>query len=385
MRIALLTEKYPPDAGGLAISVQRLARLLVTAGHQAHVITLTTQLAPGQTTCTEQDNIVVHRLGARPRTDDALADWFSYLNVQHHRLPFDILHAYFITQAGFLAAYAGRVLGVPSVISARGNDLDRALFDPGKAAHVLYALNHADAVTANSRDLVRKARALSSDRDVTLVPNGIDCDLFKPLPRDDELARSLGLGDEPIIGFVGEARAKKGLAPLLVAYRAVAQTRPAALLLVGGVRRDDKETFRVFQKQNPDLPLVVVPGVLNDDLPAYYNLLDVLVMPSLRDGLPNALLEGMACECAVVASNVGGMPDAIQDGYNGKLISPGDTHALASALCEVLDDPDLRRRWGHNARLTVERDFTLEQELQLDLQVYQRVKAIHVKRQRGTS
>ena len=95
---------------------------------------------------------------------------------------------------------------------------------------------------------------------------------------------------------------------MLIAYRAVAQQRPAVLLLVGGVRRDDKELLKVFQKQQPDLPIVVVPYTASETLPAYYNLIDVLVLPSMRDGLPNALLEGMACERAIVGDDGGRHP-----------------------------------------------------------------------------
>ena len=377
MRIALLTEKYPPDAGGLAISTERLARMLVAGGHAVHVFAPTGDRAPGQSLRTERNGLIIHRIGASKRTDDTLADWFAQLIIQHSNPPFDLLHAYYITHAGFVAAYAGRTLGVPSIVSARGNDLDRAVFDPGKAAHTLYALQHADAITANSRDLVRKAQALAPGREVTLIPNGVDAGHFKPAPPDESLQQSLGLGDRPVLGFVGEARAKKGLAALLLAYRAVARTRSVALLLVGGVRGDDQDTLKVFQKQSPDLPLVVVPYRAAEQLPAYYNLIDVLLLPSLRDGLPNALLEGMACERAIVATPVGGIPDAIRDGENGCLVPPGDAAALAAASLELLDDAQLRQRLGHAARETVIQHFTPAQELESNLTVY---RSVNVKR-----
>ncbi len=166
---------------------------------------------------------------------------------------------------------------------------------------------------------------------------------------------------------------KKGFASLLIAYRAVAQQRPAALLLVGGVRRDDKELLKVFQKQQPDLPVVVVPYIAHEALPAYYNLMDVLALPSIRDGLPNALLEGMACERAIAGTAVGGIPDAIVDGANGRLVPPGDADALAQAIDELLNDDDLRRRFGTRARDTVLRDFTLEQELEKNLALYRQL------------
>ncbi len=374
MRIALLTEKYPPDVGGLAVSSERLARLLVRAGHGVHALVPTMGLVPGRSACAEQGGVTIHRIGTRRRLDDTLADWFDYLLAQHWQHAFDILHGYFVTQAGFVAVYAGQTIGLPSVVSARGNDLDRAVFDPGKTAHTLYALQHADAITANSRDLVRKAHALAPGRKVSWIPNGIDADRFAPTSRDESLKLSLGLDELHVVGFVGEARAKKGLAALLVATREVARRQPVTLLLVGGAREgDDADTLQVFQKQNPDLLVVVVPPVSAATLPAYYNLIDVLLVPSLRDGLPNALLEGMACGCAIVATFVGGIPDAIHDGENGRLVPPGDAAALAGAIHELLDSADLRQRLGRNARATVIRDFTPEQELEGNLAVYRQV------------
>jgi glycosyltransferase involved in cell wall biosynthesis len=371
MKIALVTEKYPPDIGGLGVSVRRLARLLLANGNEVQVITLAANLEPGRIKSGQHEGIPVQRLGIRRRAEDTLADWFDLLVGGHKRDGFDLLHAYFVTKAGFVAVYAGHYLGVPSVVSARGNDLDRAVFNPGKATHILYALQRASVVTANSRRLVRKAQALAPGREVVCIPNGVDAAFFRPLPPDPALAERLGLAGMPVIGFVGEARAKKGIADLLLAFRQIASERTLGLLLVGGARSGEDETLlKVFRKQNPGLRIVVQPYLPAEALPAYYNLMDVLAMPSRRDGLPNALLEAMACERAVLASDAGGLPDAILDGENGRLVAPGDLQALVRVAGELLDDASLRQRLGRSARATVLADFSLEAELRANLAVY---------------
>ena len=374
MRAAFLTEKYPPDIGGLAVSAARLVQLLTAAGVEVHVFVPADHLAPGQMTCENQVNPIVHRFGVYRRTDDSLTAWFDYLTAAHQQRPFDLIHTYFITRAGFVAVYAGRFLNLPVVVSARGNDLDRAVFDPAKAAHILYALSHADAVTANCTVLARKAQALAPGCREVVIPNGIDAAQYQPGLRDERLVLSLGLENKALLGFVGEARAKKGLAPMLLAFQEIAHDRPAALLLVGGVRPgEDQEMVTVFKKQNPDLTIHVVPYLPHEELPAYYNLMDVLLLPSLRDGLPNALLEGMACERAVAAAAAGGMTDVIRDGENGLLIPPGDVEALVGAVRELLDDKEKRLRIGHNARNTIRQSFTLEKELQANLDLYRQL------------
>lgn len=377
LRVALLTETYPPDLGGLALSSQRLACLLATAGHEVHVFVPSTQRSAAQVTRRCDIGITLHRLSKTSRTDEMLAMWFDYIATCHTATPFDVLHAYFITQAGFVATSAGYYLGVPSVVSARGNDLDRAVFDPRKAAHILYALQHATAITANTHDLVRKAQAFAPGREVQRVANGVDTDFFAPEERilhtgaqahrpAKESEHVFEWSNQPLtyneparLVFVGEARAKKGLAPLLVAYRAIAAQHPAELILVGGVRQgDDAAMITLFRTHNPHLPLRVVAWVEPEAVRAYYWQCTLLLLPSLHDGLPNALLEGMACGCAIIGSAVGGIADVIADGINGILVPPGDANALAHAILRLLNAPELCKKLGMNARDTVLRAYT---------------------------
>jgi glycosyltransferase involved in cell wall biosynthesis len=232
-------------------------------------------------------------------------------------------------------------------------------------------------VTAVSPDLARKARALAPGCQAHVIPNGVDASRFAPAPADPALRASLVSDDQtPLLGFVGEARLKKGLTILLPAFARVAaealkMNRPTpVLLLVGGVRKDDTDVLRVFQAQNPGLSVQSIPYLDQDRLPSFYNLLDVLVLPSLRDGLPNALLEGMACECAVVTTSVGGIPEVVRHGENGLLISPGQVEALAEAITDLLQSSECRMTLGRAARQTIIRNFDPARELANNLEIY---------------
>jgi glycosyltransferase involved in cell wall biosynthesis len=388
MNVSILTDRYPPDVGGLAVSTRRLAHGLTQAGHTVCVSALATSVAPGNVATSDDGDISVFRIGAHRRADDTLADWFDHVVALHAERRFDLIHAMYITQPAFVAVAAARYLGLPSVISARGNDLDRTAFGPGKFSQIVWSLQNASAITAATTDLVRKARALAPGIEPHWIPNGVDTVLFSPGPRDEALASSLNLAAAPVIAFVGEARQKKGLTILLPAFAQLceklalggSQTRqeqnsqPPTLLLIGGVRKDDEPILQVFRHQNPTLNVRVVPNVAHKELPAYYRLADVLVIPSLHDGMPNSLLEGMACERVTVASNVGGMPDVLRHGENGVLVSPGDVNTLADGLLELLIDPSRREWLGRAARVTVESEFTPAREIESNLEIYQRVK-----------
>jgi glycosyltransferase involved in cell wall biosynthesis len=381
MKIVFLTEKYTPDIGGLAISSERFVRLLSSAGQEVHVFAPTVNLLASETRTHSSNGISITRFGARKRVDDTLVDWFELVVEEHKREPFDVIHAYFLTQAGFVAAYAGNYLNVPSVVSARGNDLERAIFDPSRAAHILYALQHASAMTTNANELARKAKALLPTLEVSVIPNGIDAEHFRPLPRNIKLAESLNLmnagqaeATSRVVGFTGELREKKGLRSLLNAYAHVNKKHPATLLIVGDLRAgEDKQIFEDFQLSHPKAQIMCTGFVSPNDLPAYYSLIDVFVHPSLRDGLPNALLEAMSCGSAVIGTSVGGIKDAIVNCENGKLVSTNNANELANAIDELLTNENLRKKLGASARQTIMNTFTLQSELDGNLGVYRRL------------
>jgi phosphatidylinositol alpha-1,6-mannosyltransferase len=372
MKIAILSEKYPPDPGGLAVSTQRLASLLQREGNQVEVFAPQQSLQSGCTYSVQDGGVIVNRFAAQRRVEDTLADWFDLVIDRHGQQSFDLLHGFYLVQAGFVATYAGNYLNLPSVVSARGNDLDRSIFHPGKAAHILYALQYSSAITANAWQLVRKAQALAPGKTVAHIPNGVDSAIFCPGERDENLISHLELDHRLVIGFSGEARAKKGLATQLLAFEQVAAQREVALLLVGGVRKgEDQDLLNIFCKQKPSLNIKVLPFVPLEQMPAYYRLMDVFWMPSLRDGMPNALLEAMACERPVVGTPVGGIRDLLNQPEIGRLVAAGDVSALAELTVRLLDNPKERISMGRAARDWVCQNYSPETELCANLQIYQ--------------
>ena len=370
MKLCLLSDTYPPDVGGLAVSVRRNARNLRSAGHEVHIVAPSDAHPPGAWHAEADGPVTVHRLGVHRRPRETLADWFELAVELDSAHSFDLFHGYFLAYAGYVAALAARYRAKPSVVGARGNDLDVMPFDHRRAAFVFKALEWADAITAVTQDLARKATALSGRADVHITHNGVDVDLFAPQPPDPALRARLGLDERPVLGFIGEARAKKGLGRILRIFPRLCENVPAQLIFVGGVRREDEAMVDFFRRQHPELPLIVVPPQPNEEMSPYYALCDVVMLPSLRDGLPNTLLEAMACGRPVVASAVGGMLDVVTDGLDGMLLPPRDDHVWIEALHQVLRDPTARERLGVAARQTILERFTLKKELETLLAVY---------------
>ncbi|HLO30979.1 MAG TPA: hypothetical protein VK249_17665, partial [Anaerolineales bacterium] len=99
MKIAFLSEKYTPDIGGLAISAERITRLLGSAGHNVQVFAPTLNLPLSTKRTLTSGGVTITRFGAHRRVDDTLLHWFELIAEEHRRDPFDVLHAYFLTQA----------------------------------------------------------------------------------------------------------------------------------------------------------------------------------------------------------------------------------------------------------------------------------------------
>ncbi len=192
--------------------------------------------------------------------------------------------------------------------------------------------------------------------------NGVDADtrynpeLVSPEAREKTRSR---YGIEPrhqVVGFIGRIVRDKGIVPLAEAWRAVSARHPdARLLLIGPIEERDAVPAAVIATLRKD-PSVVLAGEDYDLAPAFANM-DLLVLPSFREGMGVVLLEAAAMELSVVATRIPGCVDAVVDGVTGTLVPPGDASALAAAIERYLDDQALRRRHGRSGRKRVLSDF----------------------------
>ncbi|HEX8907767.1 MAG TPA: glycosyltransferase family 4 protein [Anaeromyxobacteraceae bacterium] len=193
--------------------------------------------------------------------------------------------------------------------------------------------------------------------------NGVDAAnrFVPPTPAEAASARAaLGIpAGAPVLGFVGRLVREKGIVELWRAWSSLREELPELrLVLVGPLEPPDPLPREVQAGLEGDAR-VLMAG-LRWDTPRYFRALDVLALPSYREGFPVVPLEAAAMGLPVVATRVPGCVDAIVDGVTGTLVPPRDPAALASALRAYLADPELRRRHGAAARARVLRDFDQE-------------------------
>jgi glycosyltransferase involved in cell wall biosynthesis len=381
-RILLIAERFPPDLGGLARSGARTAGSLARLGAQVDVLTWTRTLSPGALQTLDAGEVAatargvtLHRLGLFGQMDTSLQHTLDVLAFLHARHRYQLVWGHYLSPPGFMAVTFAELAGLPSTVSARGNDVDQALFPPGDFSRLLWTLQRATVLTAASGDLARKmVMLLGKDPGVEVIPNAVDTDLFHPGPADPALRQRLGIQpEELVLGFSGELRHKKGVPFLLSALSEVRKVRPACLLIIGEVRAREQEHLTLFRTEHPEAAArILVSGRLDApaDVAAHLRLCDVYLQPSLWDGMPNALLEAMACARVVIASDAGGIPEAIDSGHNGYLVPKALLNHLGQAIIDVLSLSEERKAaLGAAARARIEERF----QAQAEASVLQRV------------
>jgi glycosyltransferase involved in cell wall biosynthesis len=195
---------------------------------------------------------------------------------------------------------------------------------------------------------------------VTLIHNGVDLDVFRPSERVRSAFRaSLGLGAKtPLVGFVGRIDMEKGPDQFLQAAQVIHAEAPhARFALVGAGHQYDH-----MQELATSFGLSEVTHFVGlcPDTSKVYPGIDLLLQTSRIEGTPLSLLEAMACELPVVALGVGGVPEIVEEGRTGMLVSPGDWRGVGQRAIDLLEHPARMAAMGQAGRARVRSHFDLQ-------------------------
>jgi glycosyltransferase involved in cell wall biosynthesis len=256
------------------------------------------------------------------------------------------------------AGWLARRLGIPYVVKVHGSDLNVQANHALRRPQIRSALTGAAGVVAVSRALAAKAVALGvHPSNVHVLYNGVDTSVFSPDSRSEARSR-LGFSTySPLLLFVGNLKPSKGCLDLLEAFPALLAVQPLARLVYVGTGAARAALLARAEALGCLDHVEVAGSVAHADLGDWFRAADLLCLPSHNEGVPNVVLEAMACGTPVVASDVGGIPEVVPE-YAGILVPPHQRQALSDALIKAS-----ARHWNHKRIAMHARDFRWEDNI----------------------
>ena len=369
--ICITAQEFPPDVGGVGVSAKRIALLLQDLGYRVHVAVFRSvfrkqrklakagKFSRSRCETITQDGITVHRLypavrSTVARDQDYLMDTYGQLTTLHKQYQFDLVHAFFINETGFLTTLLAKENNLPIINSVRGADLHKHIFDCQQQKQIAWTLENSDWTTFVSRDLLHRARLFvpTITRKSSAFLNSIAPVDFNKLPTPSKINKLKGT----VIGSMGNFRDKKGIEYLLDACQEL--KTEFTLLFVGEFVPKEAEYWQQELAGSGLQDKIVITGKISrEEALAYLPHMDIFAIPSLNDGCPNALLEAMLAERAIVGTNVDAIAEIIEDGVNGLLVNPYSSEGLKDAIAKLSERPLLRQTFGKLAKQNVLQDL----------------------------
>jgi PEP-CTERM/exosortase A-associated glycosyltransferase len=278
----------------------------------------------------------------------------------------DIIHAHSPALCGLGALLAARSNNLPFVYELRAFWEDAAVDQNKTSTSSLryrlsqkledYVVHRADAVVGISQSILDELKKRKTDSAKLFhVPNGVDVEKFSPVSRDENLATKLGLGSDPVLGFIGSLYRWEGVAWLV---RAVAELRrhgTACKLLIVGDGEEMPAVREAVLELNAGDFVQILGRVPHDEIERYYSVVDVLVYPRHSIRLtelvtPLKPLEAMALGKAILGSDVGGMRELVESEKTGILYRADNVQDFCAQAKRLLAQANLRRKLGEEAR-----------------------------------
>jgi len=366
-----------PTYGGSGVVATELGIELAARGHEVHFITSS---QPFRLTGREQ-NIHFHQvevyhypLFEHAPYDLALATRMAEV-AEFYSL--DILHVHYAIPHSVCALLARQMLAargrhLPFITTLHGTDITLVGQDRSYLPITRFGITQSDGVTAISshlRDRTREAFAIDSE--IEVIRNFVNCDVYVRRPELIESMRPrFALPDEKLLVHLSNFRPVKRILDVVETFARIAPVIPSRLLLIGdGPDRSQAEYLAIRHGIQDRIHFLGKQDNVNELLP----LADLMLMPSEMESFGLAALEAMACGVPAIATRVGGVPELIEDGVNGRLFGVGDVESMAQAAIALLNDPEALQTMARAARKTAQDHFCASRIIPLYEEYYERV------------
>ncbi|MCF6323973.1 MAG: glycosyltransferase family 4 protein [Gammaproteobacteria bacterium] len=261
-------------------------------------------------------------------------------------------------------------LGIPLIVEINAPlALEQHLYRSSETKKLAYAaerklLSHADAILCVSKELKNYVASLDIDSNrIHVIPNGVNPQLFNIQEKNNALRDKTGLGQGPVLGFVGGLRPWHGVKILPELLNRIKAVHPDVQLLIVGEGPLKNSLACDFREKNLENNVIFTGNLPHKDIPGIINLFDIALAPYAKPEhdfyfSPLKLFEYMACGIPIVTTRIGQIQDIIQDNETGLLYEPGDVEQLTNHCLNILKNPGLARLLGFNAEKIAKERYT---------------------------
>ena len=367
------------SVGGSGIIATELAISLAERGHEVHLISTDTPFRMQE----YQPRLWFHRVNTpayplfrEPQYVISLATRIVQL-VREFKL--DVVHAHYAVPHA-TAAYLARqimqaapdVTVVPKIITTlHGTDITLVGRDPSYSETVAFSIAQSDAVTAVSESLrADTCRVLSIAKDVQVIPNFLDCHLYRRVAHPALRARLCPPPFEKLVMHASNFRPVKRVTAVVEVFARIVREVPGRLLLVG-----DGPDLGLALDRAKKLGVAHAVDALGEqeDMVPLFSAADLFLLPSEQESFGLSALEAMSCGVPVVASNVGGLHEVVEHGESGYLHPMDDVAGMARSGTALLTDPALHERFARRGREIVTTQFCTDRVVPMYEALYERL------------
>jgi len=288
-----------------------------------------------------------------------------------------IIHAHTATPDGYLGLNLKLKYNLPLVCSLRGSDIHTYPYT-NKLVYRLTSrvISHADQILSVSNALRLSAEKIDKPkRQIEVIYNG--CEIPDSVKNDGgrgELRTQLGISESDFaILFVGSIERDKGIYELINSFISLSAKYTHLHLILVGDGPDRQAVQNILTSGGTNRNVHVLGKRSHQEVFQWLKASDLFVLPTYNEGLPNALLEAMACGLPVIATKVGGIPEVVKDGENGILIEAKDVNVLYQAINKILTNTDAAKKMGKTAHALIEQEFSWQNNVQKMIKIYNKL------------
>jgi glycosyltransferase involved in cell wall biosynthesis len=375
MNVCILFHKYLPNEG-ISVSIKRLIENVPSVNF--HIITgkpnsSKLDLLKTQINTRKEKNVYVHEVGFinKINSDDYLdgLDNLSFaIQKLHKKYSFDLIHSYYLTPNGYVGTIVAKKLGIPSLVSIRGNDLGKNYLDYKRIFSIYWTIKNSDFLTFVNEDLLNLANIIyPCKKKSKLILNSC----FFPLKQTIQQKQ---VSKKLIFGYFGDIKRKKGLIYLLEAI-ALIKNENFKVKLLGDINDAEKEIYKNYiQKLNIENKISLSKSISREKIPNWLSKIDVCVFPVIDDGCPNVILEAIQLSKPIISTNISAVSQLLTNNKNSILVEPRDSKDLAKGMQKIIKNPKLITKYSKSAQELVYTKLNVKTECGQFVQIYKQLK-----------